>query len=376
MRYAMIMAGGSGTRLWPMSRKSRPKQLLPLICGKSLLEVAAARLQGPHMLVPQERCLICTAEQFRSSIRQSLPQFSDDQILGEPQPRDTVNAIGLTAAVLMQRDPKLPGAMFAVLTADHLIEPQEEFARAMELGFRVVEDDPSRFVTFSIKPTYAATGYGYVEQSKPLPGGGFAGAYVAGRFVEKPDAATAQSLVASGNFNWNSGMFIFNAAKFMEAMKWFLRENYEGLMRIGEVWNTLGASPQAAADLRQSIVNQIYPTLKKISVDYGIMEPASKDPRLTICTVPMNVKWTDIGSWPTYGETLMPDASGNRTNAAAQHIDSRNIVALSDDPKHLIATIGCEDLIIVHTNDVTLVCKASEAQRVKDMAGLVDPKHQ
>src|SRR6267142_3885066 len=160
MRHAMIMAGGSGTRLWPMSRKSRPKQLLPFIGGRSLLEIAASRLEG---LVPPQRRLICTNEAFRAAILQALPQFSDEQILGEPVGRDTVNAVGLTAAVLLKADPH---AIFAVLTADHLIEPQEEFARKFDLGFRLIEDDPARFVTFSIKPTFPATGYGYVERGE------------------------------------------------------------------------------------------------------------------------------------------------------------------------------------------------------------------
>ena len=185
MRYAMIMAGGSGTRLWPMSRKARPKQLLPLIGGKSLLEIAATRLEG---LVPLKNRLICTGEMYRGAIRRVLPDFSDEQILGEPMGRDTVNAVGLTAAVLMKQD---RDAVFAVLTADHLIEPQREFVRAVELGFKVVENDPSRFVTFSIKPAFAATGYGYVERGEPLSG--FAEAFKAGRFAEKPDLATADS---------------------------------------------------------------------------------------------------------------------------------------------------------------------------------------
>lgn len=351
MRYAMIMAGGSGTRLWPMSRKSRPKQLLPLIGGKSLLEIAAMRLEK---LVPLKHRLICTGEMYRGEIRRVLSDFSDEQILGEPMGRDTVNAVGLTAAVLMKQDPE---ALFAVLTADHLIEPQHEFARAFELGFKTVEDDPSRFVTFSIKPTFAATGYGYVERGEPLAG--FAGAFKAGRFAEKPDIATAESFVKSGRFNWNSGMFIFHARTFMDALDRYMPENYAGLMRIAEAWHD--------GTKRQAALNEIYPTLKKISVDFGVMEPASRDPNLTIITIPMNVSWMDVGSWTSYGETLDRDSAGNRTNARAIHLDSQNVLAISNDAAHTIATIGCENLIIIRTGEVTLVCHRDAAEKVKEL---------
>jgi mannose-1-phosphate guanylyltransferase len=358
MRYAMIMAGGSGTRLWPMSRRMRPKQLLPFIGGRSLLDIAASRLEG---LVPTERRFICTNEAFRAAVRQSLPQFSDEQILGEPVGRDTVNAVGLTAAVLMTRDPK---AVFAVLTADHLIEPQDEFVRAFDLGFRAVEDDPSRFVTFSIKPTFPATGYGYVEQGDPIQG--LDGAFTARRFVEKPELATATDYVASGRFNWNSGMYIFPAAMFMRAMQRYLPESHAGLIQIADVWN----SPYAK---RQAALEGVYPSLKRTSVDYGVMEPASKDPERTfaICTVPMNLQWMDVGSWTSYGETLAPDAHGNRASTLTLHLGSSNVLAVADDPTHTITTIDCSDLIIVRTADATLVCPRSSAEKIKDLAGKV-----
>jgi mannose-1-phosphate guanylyltransferase len=350
----MIMAGGRGTRLWPMSRRNRPKQLLPIIEGRSLLELAGKRLEG---VVPPQQRLICTSESHRQPLRQALPQYTDEQILGEPVGRDTVNAVGFTAAVLAKRDPE---AIFAVLTADHIIEPQDEFRRKVDLGFELVEEDPTRFATFSIMPTYPATSFGYVERGDPLPG--FESAYVATRFVEKPDAKTAQAYIDAGNFGWNSGMFVFSAREFLEALERFKPQSAEGIARIGEAWGT---------PAQQTVLNRVYPMLPRISVDYAVMEPASRDEHVTICTITMGVWWMDVGNWPSFGETLREDDDGNRANARTTHLGSRSIVAVSDDPDHMIAAIGCNDLIIVHTKDATLVCPVSEAERVKQLAETV-----
>jgi mannose-1-phosphate guanylyltransferase len=351
----MIMAGGAGTRLWPMSRKDRPKQLLAFIGGRSLLEIAAHRLEG---VVPPPRRYICTGESYRAPIRAALPDFGDEQILGEPMGRDTVNAVGFTAAVLARQD---PDAIVAVLTADHIIEPTEKFRQALDVGFRLVADDHTRLVTFAITPMFPATGYGYIESGPPIEG--FQPARRVMQFVEKPDLETAKAYLRTGTFGWNSGMFIIHAGQFMEALSWYAPESHEGLTRIADAWDT----PQ-----RQAVLNDLYPTLPKISVDYAIMEPAAKDQRLSICSVPMDVSWMDVGSWPAYGETLTADADGCRTNAKALHLGSRNVLAVADDPTHVIATIGCEDLIVIRTADVTLVCPADEAQRVKDLVERAD----
>ncbi len=342
-----------------MSRRHRPKQLLPLIDGSSLLELASKRMEG---VVAPERRLICTSEAHREALHEALPQFSDEQILGEPVGRDTVNAIGFTAAVLSKRDPE---ASFAVLTADHIIEPQDEFRRKVDLGFQIVEDDPTRFATFSVMPTYPATGYGYVERGDPVPG--FQGAYVAKRFVEKPDAKTARAYVDAGTFGWNSGMFVFSAVHFLEALGRFKPTAWEGIARIGEAWGT----PQ-----QDAVLQQVYPGLPKISVDYAIMEPAARDEQISVCTITMGIWWMDVGNWPSYGETLSEDGHGNRSNTLNTHLGSRGVITVSDDPGHTIATIGCTKLIIAHTSDATLVCPVSEAERVKELAGLVDPKLQ
>lgn len=349
----MIMAGGSGTRLWPMSRGQEPKQLIPLFDGVSLLGIAASRLKG---VVPEECQWICAGSAHESSIFNAVPTLKQGHLIGEPMGRDTLNAVALTAAVLHQHD---QGAIFAVLTADHIITPQDEFARCLDAGFKLVEESNNRFITFGITPTYPATGYGYVELGKAI--GKNANECV--RFVEKPDEATATEYIESGCFAWNSGMFIFHAGTFLETLRRVQPENYNGIMEIAA---SLGTPDEA------STIERVYPALPKISVDYGMMEPASDDDGVNICTVPMTVTWLDVGSWPTYGETLVADKSGNRSDTKAVHLDSTNVLAVSSDKQHTITTIGCEDLIIVHTPDATLVFPASESQRVKEMHALVD----
>jgi mannose-1-phosphate guanylyltransferase len=278
-------------------------------------------------------------------------------MLGEPVGRDTLNAVGFTATVLHKLD---PDAVFAVLTADHIIRPQDEFARCLDVGYSLVEADPSRFVTFGITPTYPSTGYGYVELGNELSKKAFS----CKRFVEKPDLKTAEQYIASGNFKWNSGMFVFHAGTFLDSLQRFHPETANGLQKIGDAWGT---------DSQERVLDEIYPTLPKISVDYGMMEPCSSDETISIVTVPMNVEWLDVGSWPSYGETLTADESKNRSNCKTAHLDSTNVLSISSDASHTIATIGCQDLVVVHTDDVTLVCSASEAERVKELHGAVDP---
>lgn len=382
MRYAMIMAGGAGTRLWPMSRRDRPKQLIrfierdgtaPTKEPTSLLAAAARRIEG---LIPLGNRYICTAEGYRDAVRDELPGYKDSQVLGEPEGRDTLNAIGLTAAILAKEDPE---AIFAVLTADHIIEPEQVFRDRMDLGFRLVEDDPRRLVTFSIKPTYAATGFGYVERGTPIRGvdGADKLAYHVVRFVEKPDRPRAEAYLHSGAFGWNSGMFVWRAQTFLDAVKKFKPESHEGLMKIADAWGKKGA---------KAMLEKVYPTLPKISVDYAVMEPAAREAqkdngkdgkgRLSVCTVLMDLRWLDVGSWPSYAETLRADKEQNRLAGVGGAVlgACRNTMVVNAVKGHTVAVLGAEDLIVVHTKDATLVMPRAKAEELKLLHGMVDEK--
>lgn len=345
MRYAVIMAGGSGTRLWPMSRANRPKQLLPLFGGKSLLELAVGRLAG---FIPPERCYICAAQAHAALMPRGLP------FLGEPVGRDTLNAVGFSAAVIGKSD---ADAVVGVFPADHIIEPVGEFQRIVEQAYRLAEQHANALVTFGITPTAPATGYGYLQLSEPLDGT----ARVVEQFKEKPDAATAQRYFAAGptRYLWNSGMFVWRATTLLDCIRRYEPDTYAGLMKIAEAWDT----PQ-----RDAVLAAVYPTLKKISVDFAVMEPASRDPQVRVLAVPMPLRWLDVGSWPMFAETCAKDAQDNAVSAERALLrESRRCVIVSDQPQHLIAVLGGEDLIIVHTADATLVCRADQAEAIKEL---------
>jgi len=331
---------------------------------RSLMELAAERLEG---LIDPDNRLICTSERYREAIRTALPTFSDAQILGEPVGRDTVNAVGFAAGVIEKVE---PGASFCMLTADHLIEPVDVFRKRIELGFELVEQDARRLVTFSIAPTYAATGYGYVERGREINGtNGFA--FSVERFVEKPSAEKAQAYIESGVFGWNSGMFVWRASTFLDCLRRYKPQSHEGIMQIACAWGT--------AD-QQKVLGEVYPTLPKISDDYAVMEPATREQAraarsgksqdgVEVCTVNMDLTWLDVGSWPSFAQTLTGKGEDNRTSGSAIIQDSTGTLVVNADDRHTVAALGCEDLIIVHTEDATLVMPRDKAEELKRFHG-------
>jgi mannose-1-phosphate guanylyltransferase len=358
MRYGVIMAGGAGTRLWPLSRSDQPKQLLPVIRGKSLLQLSYQRLRG---LLQPEQIFVCTAAAQGAAVLENLPELPPGNLLGEPQARDTANAVGFSAAVLAKRDPE---AVCAVVTADHVIEPIAQFQNSVRKAFELIAERPEALVTFGIIPTHGHTGLGYIHRGDAL---NVAGAYRVQAFKEKPDKATVDRYVESGRYYWNSGMFVWRCDAVLAELAAHLPESHAGLMKISEAWGTPS---------QQSVLESIYPKLPKISIDYAVMEPASQSRgKAHVAVVEMPVQWLDVGSWPALAETMEVDEHNNAVSAqSVVFVDSDDNVIVSQEPQHLVTTIGISDMIIVHTKDATLVCPKQEAQRVKELLGRVREK--
>ena len=349
------MAGGSGKRLWPLSRGNAPKQLLPIAQGRSLLRLSYERLAGE---LPPERIYVCTGEVHRSLVMGEIPELPVQNLLGEPEGRDTANAVGFSAAVLNKLDPE---AVFAVVTADHVITPVDLYRERLNVGFEVVETYPRLLCTFGIVPTHGHTGLGYVQRGQPLKVDGRSGVYAVQAFKEKPDKPTADRYVESGRYYWNSGMFVWHAQTVLGYLKEYLPNSHGGLAQIAQAWGT----PR-----QKAVLDNVYPTLPKISIDYAVMEPASRRPAPDegVAVVEMPIQWLDVGSWPALAEMLEVDQDDNAIDAGATALlNSDANIIISRDPQHLVALIGVSDMVVVHTPDCTLICPKADAERVKEL---------
>jgi mannose-1-phosphate guanylyltransferase len=354
------MAGGSGTRLWPLSRSRRPKQLLDVIADEgggahSLLAEAFRRLQA---VLPDERIWVCTAAGYGEQVRAALPGLRGDRLILEPVARDTANAVGLAAALIADVDPE---AELAVVSADHVIRPVERFVAALRTAYDVLAVRPSALVTLGVTPSRAATGFGYVEKGAPTE---VYGAAEVASFREKPDRATAERYLASGRYVWNSGMFVWRARTVLEALAEHLPQSAAGFARI------VAAPP---GPRRDAVLAEVFPSLPKISIDYAVLEPVATEPGRVV-VVDLDVEWLDVGSWPALAGTLDSDGGGNAVRGLTVLLDSTGNVVLSDDPDHLVALVGVRDSVVVHTSDVTMVCPVADAERVKELLAAVEDR--
>jgi mannose-1-phosphate guanylyltransferase len=345
--YAVIMAGGGGTRLWPISRKDSPKQLLPLLGQDTLFQTTVRRLEK---LFPFERILVVTVAEQAQKMQEQVPQIPVENYLIEPEPRGTASVVGLAAAVLQKRDPK---AMMAILTADHFIRNRDLFRYLIRTAFDVAAKD--YLVTLGITPTFPSTGYGYIEQGEPLDGEYPYPVYAVKRFKEKPDQQTAEQLLRAGDHSWNSGMFVWKADAILGEIHKQMPELSRAILTIADAWNTAQ---------RDEIVSTHWTPLKNQTIDYGIMENAER-----VAVLPAGgLGWSDVGSWDSLFEVLFPDMNGNiPVNAPHLLLDTHNTLIYGKNDERLIVTIGLDDFVVVDSGDVLLICKIDQAQKVKDV---------
>jgi mannose-1-phosphate guanylyltransferase len=347
--YAVILAGGSGKRLWPLSRRGNPKQLLDITGSeKSLLTETFERLTP---LVEPGAIYVMTAERYTESTRQHLPSLPASNIITEPQGRGSAPAIGLAALHLWRRDPE---AVMACLPADHHIAEPEKFRRVLGAAEQVAQQ--GHLVTLGIKPDHPHTGYGYVEIGDKLMEEGEFEVYGVRRFTEKPDEQTARVFVADGRHFWNSGMFIWKASAILEEIAKHLPRLHQCLSDVGCV---LGTSEESA------VLEETWPGVEKETIDFGVMEKA-KD----VVAIPVEMGWSDIGSWASLVDLLPADADGNAVVGTHLGLDTRNCVLYS--PRRLVATVGVENLIVVETEDAILVCPLDRAEEVKALVDRLD----
>jgi mannose-1-phosphate guanylyltransferase len=343
--YALILAGGGGTRLWPMSRQSKPKQMLPLIGEHSMFETSVKRLAP---LFTPDRIYVSTGQSYVDDLKAVTPEVPAENFIVEPSARNNAAAVGLAIAVIQKRD---PDAVIAMLTADHHIAKTDVFRDVLASAYQIASE--GKIVTLGISPSFPSTGFGYIQQGKEL---GHIGGFTyceASRFTEKPDVVRATQFIASGKYSWNSGMFIWQASK---AMTEFARQQpamYDLLQTLQPTVDT----PNFATTLAT-----IWESMPRISIDFAVMEGAQD-----MAVIPVDIGWSDVGTWSSLYDVLQPDSYGNcgKGNGDKRIIlDTKNSLVFTDK---LVVAIGVEDVIVVETEDVVMICHKDRAQQVKEI---------
>jgi mannose-1-phosphate guanylyltransferase len=342
----VIMAGGAGTRFWPLSTEELPKQFLDLFGDRTLLQKSYDRVAN---LVPPERILVLTNAAFVSMVKEQLPEIPGRNIVGEPARRDTAAAVGLAAFLCRRR---FGNPVIATLTADHLIEPVDLFQKTLLSAALKAAEDHSLY-TFGIVPTYAATGYGYLERGAKIGDDGGIEHFRLLRFKEKPDRETARQYVESGRFYWNSGMFVWTANAIIKEMKKHLPGHVKALSKAVSFDQTA----QWEETLRQA-----FESIHRVSVDFGLMEKAEH-----VCCVASDFFWNDVGGWLALRSCLTDDGAGNCSRGKALTLDSTGNMVFCQDPDETIMLVGVEDLVIVRAGSRTLIAHKDRTEDIKKL---------
>lgn len=350
--YAVIMAGGGGTRLWPLSRQNRPKQMLRLVGDRTLFQMATDRLQG---LFPADHIYVVTVADQATELQKQSPLIPAENYILEPMPRGTASVVGLAAVVLQKRDPQ---ALMAVLTADHLIKNVAAFQQTLISARELAQS--GFLVTLGIQPTFPATGYGYVQRGERLGHFNQHDGYRVLKFKEKPNEELAREFVQSGDHFWNSGMFIWRVDRIQAEFCRQMGDLCRTLRQIAASWGTAWQT---------DTLKNLWPQIKPQTIDYGIMENAEQVAMLPAA----DLGWSDVGSWDSLFDVLPGDENGN-IHISAMHlgIDTHDTLICSEDPNRMVVTIGVKDLIIIDAGDALLVCPRDDAQKVRELVKLLD----
>ena len=353
--YIVIIAGGKGERFWPQSRAERPKQLLPIVGDSPLLTQTVERVLP---ILPADHIYVITSAVQEKGVRKVCPGLPKENIIAEPEGRDTAAAVGLAAAIVGARD---PNGVFAVLPADHVIHNGKKYQSDLKAAFTAAKAAPV-MVTIGIPPDEPATGFGYVQRGKVWKTIRRKSVFEVKRFVEKPDLKTAKKYVKSGTYFWNAGMFVWSVPVVENAIAKFAPDLDAGL---GLIRTALAKGRKLVP-----VMKKVYPTLQKISVDYALLEKSDN-----VVVLPSTFDWDDVGAWPAVARHYKPDASGNVGRGPTLVEQGSNNIVFSEDG-HLVTVVGADNLIVVHTKDATLVCPIDKAQEikaaVKRVSGLAD----
>jgi mannose-1-phosphate guanylyltransferase len=347
--FALILAGGSGTRFWPASRTTRPKQVLAIGPGatESLIARTARRIEA---LCPPERAYIATGKALVKVTREALPWFPESAFLAEPVARNTAACIGWASSLIHRRDPE---ALIAALPSDQLMDDEPGFREAVGQALKVAES--GTIVTMGIKPARPETGYGYIEVGSELS----PGVRRVQRFVEKPTREVAEGYLTSGNYLWNAGMFFFRAQTMLEAIREHMPKLAQGIERIEH-------AAKRGAEAERTETEAVFQDLESVSIDYGIMEKVRQ-----LAVIPADVGWSDLGSWHTVWELGKKDANGNVAPESAVFVDAQNnlIENLRQVPagKRIVALVGVHDLCVVDTDDALLILPRERCQDVREI---------
>ncbi|MEA1980302.1 MAG: sugar phosphate nucleotidyltransferase [candidate division Zixibacteria bacterium] len=349
----VILAGGGGTRLWPVSRKSKPKQIQPFIGNKTLLQKTYDRVKSGYKI---KDILISTNYKQYPLISKQLSKIPRENYVLETEKRDTAAAIGLAATYIAKDNPK---EVMMLTASDHYIKNEKEFIRISKLAEKIIKEDPKQSVVIGLRPTYPETGYGYIKMNKLYKQYDDDEVFYAQKFVEKPDLATAQKYAKSWDYLWNASMFSWRADYILSLFKRFLPDHYEILMKI---------QPALGTKNEKKVVEKEYKKMKSISIDYGIMERTKK-----IVVIPASFDWADVGHWRAVKDILSKQSKDNVVRGKHVDFDSEGSLIYSYTGK-LVATAGLKDMIVVDTEDCLLVCSKDKAQDVKQIVAQLNKK--